>query len=122
MKRDLDLIRLLLLEIEKREEAFSSEDLTVNGYDSKQISYHIGLLRDAKFLDVSSEKQLPNGFKTYTIWAITFSGHDYLDAVRQSKIWQLVKDTAKQAGASLTVELAKGLAVQIASQLLGLAA
>lgn len=122
MKRDLDLIRLLLLEIEKQDEAFSSERLGVPGYDSKQIAYHVRLLKDAEFIEASGDKHLPDGSNTYTIWAITFSGHDYLDAVRQSKVWQRVKDTAKQAGVSLTVALAKEAAVKLAAQLIGMAA
>jgi hypothetical protein len=122
MKRDLDLIRLLLLEIEKQDEAFSSEALDVPGYDSRQIAYHIGLLKDAGFIDATSDKHLPGGHRTFTIWAITFAGHDYLDAVRHSKVWQRVKDGAKQAGVSLTVALVKGLAEKIAAQLVGIAA
>lgn len=120
MKRDLDLIRLLLIEIEAHEEAFSSEKLVVSGYTSNQIAYHIALLKDAGFIDATSDKDLPGGLKTYTIWAMTFSGHDYLDAVRESKVWHRVKDTAKQAGTALTIAMAKNLAEHIGSQLLGM--
>ena len=36
--------------------------------------------------------------------AITYTGHQYLDSVRNDKIWQNIKDIVTQKGVSLTVD------------------
>ena len=121
MKNDLDLIRLLLIEIEKRDEMFGSSELAVHGYDSGQIAYHVGLLKDAGFLETSGNSvYTQKREKQWVIQGITFAGHDYLDAVRHSRIWQKVKDAAAQGGMALTITLAKQLAEQIGAQVLGM--
>ena len=44
MKRDLELIRQLMLAIELRDTRFSTESIEIDGYDSSQINYHLKLM------------------------------------------------------------------------------
>jgi hypothetical protein len=120
MKRDLDLIRLLLLEIEKKEEAFSNLDLSVPGYTSDEIDYNLGQIIASRYVDVSALSTPLNGPRICHIRALTPAGHDYLDAVRKSKVWAVIKDRIAHAGVGISVEVIKELSVKIAKEHLGL--
>jgi hypothetical protein len=113
MKRDMDLIRELLLKLE----AFpmrmggiatispDADEIAVPGYDSAQIDYHLGQIRRAGFIDEGGSRPMSGiGFR-----CLTWEGHDFLDSVRDPKIWTKTKDGALAAG-GFTVDLLKDLA------------
>lgn len=118
MKRDLDLIRKLLIEIEAHQEPFSSRTLVIDGFDGAEIAYHVALIEQAGFV-VARPLRSSGCLAEFHISALTFAGHDYLDAIRSPRVWQRVKDTAAQAGVSLSVEIAKDIALRITRQIIG---
>lgn len=117
MKRNLDLIRKILLDVEGRSEPFGSTDIEIDGFDSAEICYHVGLLAEVGFIHAVKSVRL-GGETRYLISSMTFDGHDYLDVVRSPKVWQCVKDTATKAGVTLTIMLAKETATRLVSQAL----
>ena len=50
MKRDMDLIRQILLQVEARPTAQSIDLVEVPGHEQEEISYHVKLLADAGYL------------------------------------------------------------------------
>lgn len=121
MKRDLDLMRSMMLRIEEqtsgdiylRRAAF--DDLCEN---LDAISYHLRTLLDAGFieaLDLSSSSG-----EDYAVRGLTFAGCDYLDAIRDKSIWEKVKKKISSIGGSASVEIVKALAVSIARTSLGI--
>lgn len=110
MRRDMSLIRELLLKLEAlplRPGAcmmFEPEDpdLIIPGYDFDQIYYHFELLREVDLITGSSSA-------TCTFSRLTWAGHDYLDAVRDPEIWEKTKNGAYAVG-GLTFDLIKDLA------------
>ena len=118
MKRNLDLLRHILIAVEERREAFGSDELVLHGFDGAEILYHVGLLIEAGYLTGVVHKPL-SGQDSYTITGLTFAGHDYLDAVRSARIWQSVKDVARQTGVTLTVGIARDLALRLVRQAVG---
>lgn len=109
MKRDMDLIREVLLAIEERDDGdsyFSVSDL----FDSYQQQYRYcqwceeaGLIKGAnRGLHVADvEPFLPE--------RLTFKGADFLDSVRDPKVWAKTKAGAEAVG-GLTFELLGELA------------
>lgn len=119
MQRDMSLIRSLLLFIEKQEEEFQSFVIIIPNYDSGQISYHVHLMVQAglvEAIDISTKDNV----NAYYISGITWAGHDFLDAIRKPRVWQKVLDKATSAGVSLTVDVAKELAISIIKQSVGI--
>jgi hypothetical protein len=51
---------------------------------------------------------------------LTWEGHEFLDAARNETVWNSTKETAKQYGGSIPLELMKGLLMKAASSYLGL--
>jgi hypothetical protein len=113
MKRDMDLIRELLLKLEALPMRpggivtipSDAAEIAVPGYDSAQIDYHLGQIRRAGFIDEGGSRPMSGiGFR-----CLTWQGHDFLDSVRDPKIWAKTKDGALAAG-GFTVDLLKDLA------------
>jgi hypothetical protein len=117
MKRDMDLIRELLLRIESFEiepggttpglrPAFDTE-LQIDGYTPDHVDYHLNHLIDAGLVDGQCGAD-----HFFILQRLTWAGHDFLDSVRDPEIWRATKDGATKAG-GFTVELlgdlAKGL-------------
>lgn len=116
MKRDMNLVRELLLRIEALEIPAGSalmleagrEPLAHEGDDRDNITYHMHLLMNAGLIDPTRAQ----GADSFGIKGLTWAGHDFLDSVRDPAIWHQTKEGAKKAGGftvSLLAELAKGL-------------
>lgn len=109
LKRDMDLIRDLLLKIEAAPQKPSWKALTPKGDDaeSERILDHLKLIEEAgltKSVIVSLQ-----GFRLPNEIELTWSGHDFLDAVRDPEIWRKTKEGAELAK-SFTFDLLKDLA------------
>jgi Hypothetical protein (DUF2513) len=55
-------------------------------------------------------RQIPSA---YFIPRLTMSGHDFLDASRENKVWEKAKDTFKEEGVGWTVDMLKAVCIQI---------
>jgi len=114
MKRDMDLIRDLLLFFESKPEydgiskyQLDSKDLEELNFDDRtteEIFYNINKLIEANFLI----GQLT--FNNPIVSGLTWKGHDFLDSIRDPEIWKKTKEGAKRAG-GFSVELLKDLAI-----------
>ena len=104
MKRDMDLIRLILLRVEEQDPNTSSyESITIDGYTSGEVREHIKLLANAGMIsDVHHDLD-------GNVWvrSITWDGYDYLDKVRDNTIWKKTKDAIKEKGLPLIFDTIK---------------
>ncbi|MFM0308365.1 DUF2513 domain-containing protein [Paraburkholderia sp. RL17-383-BIF-A] len=113
MKRDMDLVRELMLKLEALPlpssgfTVIDASTVMVEGYTAEQIDYHLSLLQEARFihaggLDFGMSGPGFNcgvGFRN-----LTWAGHDFVDAVRSPDVWSRTKQAASAAG-GFTVEL-----------------
>ncbi len=122
MKRDMELIRELMMAIESREDASEcwAEDLEIAGdWNIAQIKYHLQLLVDAKFLEATIKHD--NGPNTYIlIVRMLWEGHEFLDNARNESIWKEARKTIAEKGGSVAVGVLTQLLSSIAKQQMGL--
>ncbi len=123
MKRDMDLMRQILLRIEARSDV-PPKTLTLRDFfdikeDAYIISLHIDLLCDAGLIEVMDKTITCDGFKDFVIVRLTLAGYEYLDAIRNVKIWDKVKQSINFVGGA-TLDVIKQLAVKELSKELGL--
>ena len=114
MKRDLDLIRHILLTVESSSEIpVPIDKIATSKYTIEEIAYNIVLLNDAGYVVLKSNPALSNPFEKFYIERMTMSGCDYLDNVRDPEIWAKTKQTisgvVKSAGLDLVKSVAAGL-------------
>lgn len=110
MKRDMDLIRLILLEIENSDE----EDVTnmmIDGYSSEEIFYNAKLMKNNNLIKICEDDILGN----YYIGSLTWYGCDYLDKIRDNSNWKKVKDIIKEKALPMTFETVKSVATAVIS-------
>jgi hypothetical protein len=98
MKRDMELIRQILQSAEALDFV---DDEPYERYWAKTPSeaYQIALMKDAGLVDaeIDTTNGIPYGA---SIIRLTWSGHDFLDSSRDSKIWKLAKEHVIKPGAS----------------------
>lgn len=99
MKRDMELIRLLLLEQEGGE-----APPELSEYSEEDALYNYALMVDAGLIvaSLTPETGVPIAV---SVCRLTWAGHDFLDATRDSKIWKMAKDQILKPGASWTFSL-----------------
>jgi|ERR1035441_5116325 hypothetical protein len=108
MKRDLDLIRKMVLAIEDSESGWAPE-LSFDGYTPTQVGYHAYLLIDAglaRGADVS-----PHGGKApqALITSLTWAGHEFAEAARDDTRWRKTLAVVTEKGGAITFEILKQL-------------
>jgi len=111
MKRDMDLIREILMFSEKNSSGNQSASVSVEmlkNTDSDSDLYgHIKLMEGAGLV-----KEAAQAMGYFSVGDLTWYGHDFLDSVRDAEIWRKTKEAAETAGGftfSLISDIAKGL-------------
>lgn len=114
MKRDFDLLRNILLTIESCEDVPPKTmriESFLNACDNPAIiSLHLELLRDAGLIEA---RQIPrnDGVKGFDVERLTFAGYEYLDAVRNARVWRNVKERLAEVGGA-ALEIVKAVALE----------
>jgi hypothetical protein len=104
MKRDMDLARKILLEIEAHPEPYEV-GIKFEGITEKEIFYHIKLLYQAGLIEAREESEF--GSSGWSVDCLTWAGHEFLDASRDETRWEKAKNLIFQKGGSLSFELLK---------------
>lgn len=107
MKRDWDLIRKILSELEALGDTSSylrSEN--VAGWDGGIVSYHMQMMIDAGLAKGSCSTYINGGMECHLI-SMTWEGHEFFDKIRSQSTWNSVKKIASEKGLSLSFEVVK---------------
>jgi hypothetical protein len=117
MKRDLELIRKILLAVED-----DREPLSILDEDQSMICYQVSLLIDCRFVEGKVAWGPGVGGRiapmTCFITRMTMAGHDYLDSVRDPKVWERTKGKLEKVGGGGPLELVKDIAAKIMADLI----
>lgn len=91
MIRDMDLIRKIILEVERVEDA-DSYSITIEGADADEIAYHCELLNDQGLFNVAGPPYRTNTkYLIIPIQRLSSSGHDFADQIRKDEKWAVAK-------------------------------
>ena len=125
MKRNMDLIRQLLLGIES--ETSTQHEFNIEGVDDLEKWYNVDLLVEANFIRGVAVRWAADGTGSYITFkglvALTWHGHDFLNAVRDDTVWFEAKEKVHADGLdmqSLTFDVIKSLCVSTIERILGL--
>ncbi len=146
MRRDLDFLRELLLELEEKlpeenelgiddlvplkfpdepsvdvdDEAYDNYELEKAVYEAeyKKYAYYIQLLLDSKFIVAVDASNV--NYPEYNILRLTSAGCDYIDSIRDTRVWNKVKEKLSTVGGSAALEIVKSIAISCIKGVLGI--
>lgn len=120
MKRDLELIRKLVLAVESSPSGYVKEDVKIEGYSPEQIGYHSYLLIDAglaRGVDITtSGSSSPN----WRLLHLTSAGHDFADSARDESTWRKATGLVKDKAGTVTLDVMKQVLASVIKDTLGL--
>src|SRR5437870_2391008 len=113
MKRDMNLIREMLLKIEEQEEAWAPgpNDWEITGYTEAQIAYHTYLLVEAGFARGDEVTGFNAEAPECLITNMTWKGHEFLAAAKNDTIWEKAMAISARMGGGLTMAGLKELLI-----------
>ena len=126
MKLNYDCVRSVLLTVEKSKTI--DEELNLNPlavetifeqlpkYEDSEILYTIEKLKEAGYINAALHFAAGH-FIDGTVSSITYSGHEYLDNIREPEVWRKVKTMLKNAGATTLPLISQAAKMLIGSQL-----
>lgn len=111
MKRDMELVRKILLFIEDHHEGTSLINLKLDGYDKTTVAEHCKIMFDYGLLEHFKPYPADNDpYNMFAVGGLTWEGFDYLDKIRDDSMWGLVKNKLKEHGLPVLIDTVKSIA------------
>ena len=112
MKRDMDLARSILQEIEKASYDGSWVDVHIPDHSDQEIVYHVMLLNEAGLIEAIDLSSADG--PEWKPRRLTWEGHEFLEASRDENVWQEAKRIMAEKGGGFVFELGKQLLIELA--------
>ena len=109
MKRDIDLVRKILLGLEAEGSSPEMVELEVEGYEQPLVHNHLTIMVEAGLI---YGQEYSHEAVDDTIWMyvrMTWRGHDVLDAARDDARWAKVKAQLEATGGAWTLAILEQL-------------
>lgn len=126
MRLNYDCARSVLLTVEKSktiDEELNLNPLTVETifeqfpkYEDNELLYTIEKLKEVGYINAALQFAAGH-FIDGAVSSITYSGHEYLDNIREPEVWRKVKAMLKNAGAITLPFISQAAQMLIGSQL-----
>ena len=121
MKRDMELVRGILIAGRDSEESLNSnhirsalDKIFSDGpqWSSKQVFYNVKIMREAGLIDANIVPY-GNAGGAFTNLHVTWAGQDFLDNVRNPSVWDQVKQKAGETSFAVIQKVALDLAMKV---------
>ena len=103
MKRDWEIVRKILVELENLGD---SRSLLLPGnvvaFDEQNVNYHIQILSEAGLIEAER-----HGGEIWVGRRLTWQGHDLLDHMRDQGTWNKVRAVIREKGLEVSVDAVK---------------
>jgi hypothetical protein len=124
MKRDMELVRSILLKVAAEPKMIGTDELVpLLGEKTEEnhqiINYHLKMLVDEAGWLSGNERRSVNagGFYDFLFLYLTWQGNEFLDSIREETNWHKTKKIAATAGTwtvKAIYEISKAVAVEAA--------
>jgi hypothetical protein len=99
MKRDMNIIRQILLNVEDDKYPYGGR-VNLDGVSDQICGHHVALIFDAGLAEGRLIKSADIGIAAASIDRLTSAGHDFCDGIRRDTIWHKVQERFIKPGAS----------------------
>lgn len=104
MKRDMDLIRRIALELENQ--AIGEELTGLEGVESDVFALHATWMKEAGLIDAFIQEYM-GGEQLVMARRLTWAGCEFADAIRDDTLWKKAKANVLKPGMSFTFDVLK---------------
>lgn len=118
MKRDMDLVRSILMKVADSDRPVTIEELADEEHDRQLVGYHISIMNDAGLIKASLRSADNDPYYFCSVSSLTWEGNDFLDIVRSDTVWEKTKSTISKTVGSTTFEIVKSVAAKISATML----
>jgi hypothetical protein len=118
MKRDLELVRTILLEIEAQPSGPPTFGVSVKGKSDAEVLEHIALLIEAGLVNGQIQEGGSGEPDGCVIFRLTWAGHEFLANARNTTVWKKVTSQITAKVGTVSVEVMKQLLAKAATDLL----
>lgn len=120
MKRDFELVRTILMDVQKSPAGSQLAEITIpDGCDKDTLYAHIELLIDANLLE-GKVLRSNEGIAAIAVRKLTWEGHDFIQAAESDGLWKKAFATVKENGGAMTFDVLKELLKKLALTAAGL--
>lgn len=119
MRRDLDLVRQLLLQIEALP-AGPPAQYRMSEIEDPVLLAHFELVLASGLVNGKISRSQSSRGDVISISGLTWEGHEWIETVRSQSVWNETKATLIDGRGALTYELTKAVAARILRARLGL--
>lgn len=98
MKRDMELMRKIMMLIEEYPNGSPPTEVRIEGYTQEQIGYHAYLLVDSRLAAGAKTSSLASASPQYRITRLTSAGHDFVESARNPYVCDEVMENIKKHG------------------------
>ena len=111
MKRDFDLIRNILLQLEGKESRFEEVQIEpIGGHSAESVYHHYIILKQAGLIEGRIFAEIP------FLANLTWEGHAFLENARNQTVWEKTREFVKNKGVSVSIEVFTELLKQTAKK------
>jgi len=113
MKRDMELIRKILMQLEEATTHDVPIQLDIEDYQPEEINYNVGTAWKGGLIELYGKPTSSHNSAThYLPKSLTWEGHEFLDTSRNESAWKRMLNTIKEKGGGLAFEIVKALLIQ----------
>ena len=105
MKRDMNLVREILVWAENQEHGSMNKNPEIPEYTEEEIAYHIYLMNKAGLVKAVETTSFGDKSPNAILLEVTWDGHEFLNAAKDDTIWEKAKTTLFKTSTSLTFDL-----------------
>ena len=115
MRRDPQLIRMLMLDLELATSTVTNSNIKIDGYTDDEIKYHLNQIIDAGFAvgNVIHGQMGAVVPAVVVVSRLTSAGHDFIDSTREDTVWNAVTTKVTETGGGFTLDLLRQLALKV---------
>ena len=107
MKRDMDLIRRIALEVADMEFGYVLTDMEEEGVDAATFGMHAIWMREAGLITAFILEYDSGEPPKARIARLTWAGCEFVDAIRDDTLWRKAKTSVLKPGMSFTFDVLK---------------
>ncbi len=107
MKRDMTLIRAILLWAIDQPHGAVTGNPVIDGHSEEEIGYHVHLMQQAGLVNAAGCQMIGDPSPRALLLDVTWDGHEFAEAARDESLWRKASGAVLREGGSFTFGLIK---------------